>query len=967
MMSSNSSPRGGSRPKPQQQDGLPVVDPQSTTSTTKETRTTSSLQKKKTPVVVVDPVVSLLSINDSPSVVAKAAANAASSLNTSAASFMMIATKPNHRSRRKNSPSWGGGGRPSARSTKQSQSIQTQQHSSSDDDRLGMKILTHLLQYSHRYQRELHAETKSFGETANLRWKLPLISTHNWNVCKAYWTWKRNSRSKKVPQNQSHNGLLCHKNHPRPTVRNTLSFGLQIEIGFMVVGNVLLVWICWKIALIVILIVRTMILPWILDWEDIVQWWGTFHAHPDSPKQDEHDDNNGSIRDLPKLSQQRIQPPSSNTRQNSSWFTKMHHIDAILYCHQRIMEAEEHSPPQKKRHRPKQQRTHEKNHKPLYNHPHFTDHEEEEDYSTTTSYTTTNTRSNQTRYRKTRSSTPSPPPQKRNHGGAVLRRTVVSSSSSPDEIVMEENRLCCETTSNDAVEVITTTGQRVIPDTLMKGESLECIMSQEEEEEDLLLTTSDLADRAEDLDWLDVGARIGLKVLHSEHIQRAMASQETKDRIFGSIDASLLNKKMNNDWNNHQDSSFNDNNASQSSSAEKTTPQRRFADRTIPSSEPRLHMSKPMHSLWTSPSAAAAATMSPPSFNDDDQLFLANDSSFSPIKFTQTFPASPCKTSSSSLRHTWSPVPGIRQRQKYNWDVSSPCRRRNSEPSVHAFRDDDAFTALSLGSRRSASSTEIRTPLETNPTTSTTPPEPPPMGTSRPQRSCYSVSPVPNSRKRRSAYASQTTESFHAVRSSGKVALFRRAPLLPGVKVALPIYPVQPGQHRPSKTTAYQMSTVKESRRIFVGEEEEDEWRMETNCLSVTVLLDKCFLRNGMFAELTFRVMDDWGPRYMPRHSKVPIGSCIATSFGVGILVGWRVEDDCHVVRSLWQNRGPGTAHAYLNRNAIHRTIEAAMGFRVQTMFGWGIVRACINIDDNYRWCRFLVEIKEANRHQGTI
>ena len=32
-----------------------------------------------------------------------------------------------------------------------------------------------------------------------------------------------------------------------------------------------------------------------------------------------------------------------------------------------------------------------------------------------------------------------------------------------------------------------------------------------------------------------------------------------------------------------------------------------------------------------------------------------------------------------------------------------------------------------------------------------------------------------------------------------------------------------------------------------------------------------------------------------------PIGSCVSIKFGVGVLVGWRVQDDCHVVRVLWQ------------------------------------------------------------------
>ena len=72
-------------------------------------------------------------------------------------------------------------------------------------------------------------------------------------------------------------------------------------------------------------------------------------------------------------------------------------------------------------------------------------------------------------------------------------------------------------------------------------------------------------------------------------------------------------------------------------------------------------------------------------------------------------------------------------------------------------------------------------------------------------------------------------------------------------------------------------------------------------------------------------------PFFYTRHSKFPIGSCVETDYGIGILVGWRVEDDCHIIRSLWGRRGPGSASAILNRHSLHRTMPAAVGFRVDT------------------------------------
>ena len=222
----------------------------------------------------------------------------------------------------------------------------------------------------------------------------------------------------------------------------------------------------------------------------------------------------------------------------------------------------------------------------------------------------------------------------------------------------------------------------------------------------------------------------------------------------------------------------------------------------------------------------------------------------------------------------------------------------------------------------------------------------------------------------------------------------KREPLKPGVKVAIPLFPFQPGAGgSKNMTTAMasddvsrlQMATVVASKRIWVSafqkeQQQDNVYNGCTNCLSVTVKLDRCFLRNGEFAELSFRVLDEWDDEYMPRHSKVPIGSCISTLFGIGVLVGWRVEDDCHVVRSLWQRRGPGSAHAYLNRNAIRGEIEAAVGFDVQTRFGWGVVLSCINDslftpsdndddddDDGYLFVRYFVAIKEEGRNKGHV
>ena len=213
----------------------------------------------------------------------------------------------------------------------------------------------------------------------------------------------------------------------------------------------------------------------------------------------------------------------------------------------------------------------------------------------------------------------------------------------------------------------------------------------------------------------------------------------------------------------------------------------------------------------------------------------------------------------------------------------------------------------------------------------------------------------------------------------------RRDPLLPGVKMLVPMFPFQPqarSSQRHYKSSHYQMATVIASERVYVGEsavaltisptkDNVENVKAEiqanagnTNCLSISCIIDGSFLRNGKFATMNLRVMDEWrGEKYMPRHSKYPIGSCVATSFGVGVLVGWRVEDDMHVVQSLWQKRGAGSAVAYLNRNALKGLAPGGVGYKVSTTSGKGQVVAYTNCDRDFLRGTFAVKLKPKDRY----
>ena len=102
----------------------------------------------------------------------------------------------------------------------------------------------------------------------------------------------------------------------------------------------------------------------------------------------------------------------------------------------------------------------------------------------------------------------------------------------------------------------------------------------------------------------------------------------------------------------------------------------------------------------------------------------------------------------------------------------------------------------------------------------------------------------------------------------------RRAPLMKGCKMIVTM-----SQSRYSKDSqfsskctecSYQFATVVKSERIDADSTSSSQEFLQsqgfmpnTNCLSITVALDKSFLRNGKFAEMSFRILDS--QRFMPR------------------------------------------------------------------------------------------------------
>ena len=104
--------------------------------------------------------------------------------------------------------------------------------------------------------------------------------------------------------------------------------------------------------------------------------------------------------------------------------------------------------------------------------------------------------------------------------------------------------------------------------------------------------------------------------------------------------------------------------------------------------------------------------------------------------------------------------------------------------------------------------------------------------------------------------------------------------LLSGTKVLVPLLS---SVGRGSRSSGpYQIATVVKCTRICIQSKWSEKLRTNKNrpnCLELKVCLDKSYLRNGNFTQLTMRIPDGMK---IPRHSASPIGSCVLTSFGVG-------------------------------------------------------------------------------------
>lgn len=77
-------------------------------------------------------------------------------------------------------------------------------------------------------------------------------------------------------------------------------------------------------------------------------------------------------------------------------------------------------------------------------------------------------------------------------------------------------------------------------------------------------------------------------------------------------------------------------------------------------------------------------------------------------------------------------------------------------------------------------------------------------------------------------------------------------------------------------------------------------------------------------------------PEEVRRSSWCALGTCVLSSFGPGVVLRYRVEDDMHEVQ-LWGPLSQGQNRAFLRREALQEVLPALPGLAVETSSGSGI------------------------------
>ena len=314
-------------------------------------------------------------------------------------------------------------------------------------------------------------------------------------------------------------------------------------------------------------------------------------------------------------------------------------------------------------------------------------------------------------------------------------------------------------------------------------------------------------DHHKNMKWLDVGAKIGMRILKSDQVKDFISQTKT---ISGDIGEVL------------------DDDLSFSNSHELGR------ESEIPSPQ----IPKPFHAMWQTECNELFDNDSYLSMDSDDASHMHKKRSLpisplvSPLKPRQTISLSPRRMRSSISHQTFSVPSSPRASKQLRINTYQESEGNGSMTSSEAIqwvpREFDA-------NRYIPACLAINHGVLTN------------KQSTLPVQIC-----TPNEIRMRQTII--TRPRSHR----------QRAPLSPGVKIVVPLFPLcssSKSMRNSLEGRVHQLATVLSSKRIVLKKSVDD--LDSTDALSITVLLDKSFLRNGKFARMTLRYPDS--QRQFPR------------------------------------------------------------------------------------------------------
>ena len=328
----------------------------------------------------------------------------------------------------------------------------------------------------------------------------------------------------------------------------------------------------------------------------------------------------------------------------------------------------------------------------------------------------------------------------------------------------------------------------------------------------------------DDMKWLDVGAKIGRRILESEKLHQVI----TNSQMTSNLSTSFSVGEEDNDMKGKEEFDFH-------------------------KPDSPKNIAKPFHAMWTSPNVDY------PSFDDAGSDDYSITESVEPMEGDDKHD----KSQSDDIR---TPLSSRSPPSKLN-------NRRLAKPLRGFGRSSTAspIPSRSVGSKLSETNTSLSSSdaFQLVPKIFDANRYLPPSMAIHHDRKISDFKLVEDNDTKQRLKVPNIKTNVHSIGEFGKkfqaetprFKTRRRSPLLSGVRMIVPIFPAFPRKKLSPSPCYYQFATVISSKRINATSPQLQ--NEDTDCLSITVLLDKSFLRGGKFAQMTLRILDS--QRHMPR------------------------------------------------------------------------------------------------------